>query len=120
VRSLPRRTAKIPSLPCVFPWRTAKGVACRFIPAPSVAFFAVCREKTHDKDHLPCVVRCGARQRGFTVQNATMCPLPCAPTRNAWQRVCRAPRRKTHGKEFVVRFRAFAVAHGKAAVSRCE
>jgi hypothetical protein len=27
--------------------------------------------------------------------------LPCA--------LCRAPRRKTHGKEFTVRFRAFAV-----------
>jgi hypothetical protein len=53
-------------------------------------FFTVHREKTHDKDYLPCVVRRGARQRGFTVQNATVCPLPCAPTKNARQRVCHA------------------------------
>jgi hypothetical protein len=37
--------------------------------------------------------------------------LPCA--------LCRAPRRKTHGKGFAVRFLAFAAlgAHGKAPVS---
>jgi hypothetical protein len=64
-------------------------------------FFAVRRGKTHGKDYLPCVVRRGARQRVFTVQNATVRPLPCAPMKNARQRVCRAP-----------------VAHGKAAVSR--
>jgi hypothetical protein len=51
--------------------------------------FAVRHEKTHDKDYLPCVVRRDAQQRGFTVQNATMCPLSCAPTKNAQQRVCR-------------------------------
>jgi hypothetical protein len=39
-------------------------------------FFAVRREKAHGKDYLPCVVRRGTRQRGFTVQNATVCPLP--------------------------------------------
>jgi hypothetical protein len=33
--------------------------------------------------------------------------LPCA--------LCRAPRRKTHDKEFAVRFRAFAVRHGRTA-----
>jgi hypothetical protein len=64
--------------------------------AVSCFFFVVRREKTHDKDYLPCVVRRSARQRAFTVQNATVCPLSCAPT-------------KTHGKEFVVRFMAFAV-----------
>jgi hypothetical protein len=72
------------------PQRTAKCVARHFIPVPSVDFFAVHREKTHGKDYLPCVVRRGARQRGFTVQNATVCPLSCAPTKNARQRVCRA------------------------------
>jgi hypothetical protein len=53
-------------------------------------FFAVRCEKTHGKDCLPCVVRYGAQQRGFTVHNATVCPLSCAPTKNARQRVCRA------------------------------
>jgi hypothetical protein len=61
-------------------------------------FFPVRREKTHGKDYLPCVVRRGARLRGFTVQNATVCPFPCAQMENARQRVyrvfydlCRAP-----------------------------
>jgi hypothetical protein len=77
-------------LPCVFSRRTAKGVPRRLIPAPSVAFFAVRREKTHGKDYLPCVARRVARQRGFNVQNATVCPLSCAPTENAQQKICRA------------------------------
>jgi hypothetical protein len=64
--------------------------ACCLAPAPSVAFFAVRREKTHSKDSLPCVIRRDARQRGFTVQNATVCPLPCALTKNARQRICHA------------------------------
>jgi hypothetical protein len=59
-------------------------------------FFAVRHGKTHGKDYLPCVVRRGARQRVFTVQNATVRPLPCAPMKNARQRVA-------------VRFWAFAV-----------
>jgi hypothetical protein len=94
---------KEPSLPCVFSRCTAKGVTRRLIPAPSVAFFVVRHGKTHDKDYLSCIVRRGARQRVFTVQNATVCPLPCAPMKNARQRVCRAP-----------------VAHDKATVSRSD
>jgi hypothetical protein len=87
----PRRTTKISSLSCVLlpgaRQRVSHAVClrCRLL-----LFFAVRREKTHDKDYLPCVVRCGARQRGFTVQNATVRPLPCAPTKNARQRVYRA------------------------------
>jgi hypothetical protein len=42
------------------------------------------------------VVGYGARQWGFTVQNATVRPLPCVPTKNTRQ-------------EFAVRFKAFAV-----------
>jgi hypothetical protein len=49
-------------------------------------------EEAHGNGSLPCKL------------------LPCA--------LCRAPRRKTHGKNFAVRFWAFAVAHGKPPVSR--
>jgi hypothetical protein len=73
-----------------FSRRTAKGVTRRLILSPSVVFFAVLHEKMHGKDYLLCVVSHGARQRGFTVQNATVCPLSCAPTKNARQRVYRA------------------------------
>jgi hypothetical protein len=97
------RTAKVRDYRVFFFRRTAKIVTRRLTPAPSVAFFTVRREKTHGTGYLPCVVRRGARQRGFTVQNATVCPLPCVPTKNARQRVCRAPR-----------------AHDKATVSRTE
>jgi hypothetical protein len=88
---LPWRTTKISSFPCVLLHGARQSVShaisfrCR-----QLIFFAVHREKTHGKDYLPCVVRRGARQRGFTVQNATVCPLSCAPTKNARQRVCRA------------------------------
>jgi hypothetical protein len=42
---------------CAFFFRcAAKIVTRRLTLAPSVAFFAVRREKTHDKDYLPCVV----------------------------------------------------------------
>jgi hypothetical protein len=72
--------------------RTAKSPLCRafcsqvhgkegYTPFGSGAVSCFC---------LPCVVRRGARQRRFTVQNATVLPLPCAPTKNALQRVCRA------------------------------
>jgi hypothetical protein len=97
------RTAKVRDYHAFFFRRTTKIVTRRLTPAPSVAFFTVRREKTHGTGYLPCVVRRGARQRGFTVQNATVCPLPCVPTKNARQRVCRAPR-----------------AHDKATVSRTE
>jgi hypothetical protein len=104
-----------------WPWRMAKSLLCRaFFPGARqrashavsswrrrLLFFAVRHGKTHGKDYLPCVVRRGARQRVFTVQNATVRPLPCAPMKNARQRVCRA---------FLGLCRA-PVAHGKAAVS---
>jgi hypothetical protein len=86
-----------------WPWLTANSLLCRaFFPGArqrashavssrrrQLLFFAVRRGKTHGKDYLSCIVRRGARQRVFTVQNATVCPLPCAPTKNARQRVCR-------------------------------
>jgi hypothetical protein len=72
--------------------------------------FAVRRGKTHGKRCLPCVARRGARQRGFAVQNATVRPLSCAPTKNARQRVCRA---------FFGLCRALG-AHGKTPVSRSD
>jgi hypothetical protein len=124
VRFLPRRTAnnplcraffsqahgKQPSLPCVFlTGARQRGLHAVWFRRRQLLLFAVRREKTHGKEYLPCVVRRGARQRRFTVQNATVRPLPCAPTKNARQRVCRA---------FLVLCRAL-VAHGKAAVSRC-
>jgi hypothetical protein len=90
VRFSGRRTANSSCLPCVFSRRTAKGVPRRLAPVPLVVFFAVRRGKTHGKDCLPCVVSHGARQRGFTMQNATVRPLPCAPAENARQRLCRA------------------------------
>jgi predicted secreted Zn-dependent protease len=97
MRLAPRRTAKISPLPCVLlpdaRQRVSHAVSSQ---CHQLLFFAVRHEKTHGKDYLPFVVRRGARQKGFTVQNATVCPLPCA-------------RRKTHGKEFAVRFKAFAV-----------
>jgi hypothetical protein len=104
------RTAKANDCRAFLCWRTAKAVTRRLAPAPSVAFFAVRHEKTHGKDSLPCVVRRGARQRGFTVQNATVCPLLCASTKNARQRVCRA---------FLDLCRAPA-AHGKPTLSRSD
>jgi hypothetical protein len=82
------RTAKVRDCRAFFFRCTTKIVIRRLAPAPSVAFFAVRREKTHCKYYLPCVVRCGARQRGFTVQNATVCPLSCAPTKNTKSLPC--------------------------------
>jgi hypothetical protein len=46
--------------------------------------------ETHGKDFSPCVVKEGARQCSFTVRYATVCLLPCASTKNARQRLCRA------------------------------
>jgi hypothetical protein len=87
----PRRTAKISSLPCVLlPGARQRVPHAVCLRCRQLLFFAVRREKTHGKDYLPCVVRRGARQRGFTMQNATVRPLSCAPTKNARQRVCRA------------------------------
>jgi hypothetical protein len=94
MRFLPRRTAKISSLPCVLlPDARQRVSHAIWFRCRQLLCFAVHREKTHGKDYLPCVVRRGARQRGFTVQNATVrhdenrtakrlpCvlgPLPCA------------------------------------------
>jgi hypothetical protein len=61
------------------------------------------------KHNSPCVVRPGARQWDFTVQNATVRPLPCAPTKNARQSLCRA---------FSCLCRA-PRAHGKPSGSHC-
>jgi hypothetical protein len=63
---------------------------------PSVTFVCRAPHVTHGKVCSPCVIEEGARQREFTVQKATVCPLPCAS-------------KKTHGKAFAVRFLAFAV-----------
>jgi hypothetical protein len=75
---------------------------------PSVTFVCRAPHVTHDKVCSPCVIEEGARQREFTVQKATVCPLPCASTKNAWQShcrafssLCRAP--ETHGKARVSR-----------------
>jgi hypothetical protein len=104
VRFWLRRTAKSPlcraflaqvhGKDLIFAVRFAPGARQRVphavcLRCRQLLFFAVRLEKTHGKDYLPCVVRRGARQRGFTVQNATVRPLPCAPTKNARQRVCR-------------------------------
>jgi hypothetical protein len=64
----------------------------------------------HGKGHLAVRVRKSARQTSFTVQNATVCLLPCVFRKNARQRVCRA-------------FLAFCRApetHGKGLVSRSD
>jgi hypothetical protein len=75
--------------------RTAKGVTRRLAPVPSVAFFAVRREKSTAKI-VYCALSDVAHDKG-----ALLCKmLPCA--------LCRAPRRKRHGKEVAVRFMAFA------------
>jgi hypothetical protein len=112
-------------LPCVFlpgtrqgalfavrfsPRRTTKGVTRRLAPAPSVVFF--CPALWKNARQRLSTVRCQTWRtaKGFTVQNATVRPLPWAPTKNARQRVCRA---------FYGLCRAL-VAHGKAAVSRYE
>jgi hypothetical protein len=62
----------------------------------------------HGKGHLAVRVRKGARQTSFTVQNATVCPLPCVFGKNARQRACRAflafcRAPETHGKGLVSR-----------------
>jgi hypothetical protein len=62
----------------------------------------------HGKGHLAVRVRKSARQTSFTVQNATVCPLPCVFGKNARQRVCRAflafcRAPETHGKGLVSR-----------------
>jgi hypothetical protein len=111
VRFLPRRTAKRalcraffsqahskePSLPFVFlTGARQRGLHAVWFRHRQLLLFAVHREKrttkiiyralsdvAHGKDALPCKM------------------LPCA--------LCRAPRRKTHGKGFVVRFWSFVV-----------
>jgi hypothetical protein len=91
VRFSGRRTAKSLCLPCAGSKTHGKGCPTPFgAGAVSCFFFAVRLGKTHGKDCLTCVVRRGAWQRGFTVQNATVRPLPCALTKNARQKVCRA------------------------------
>jgi hypothetical protein len=94
--------------------RTAKGVTRRLAPVPLVAFFAVRHEKTHGKDYLPRVVRRGARQRRYYAKCYralfVVRSLSYAPMKNARQRLCHA---------FYGLCRAL-VAHGKAAVSRCD
>jgi hypothetical protein len=71
-------------------------------------FFAVRLPVTHNKESSSCVVIQGARQWEFTMQIATVCSLPCTPTKNAQQRLCRA---------FLGLCRAL-VAHGKPPVFR--
>jgi hypothetical protein len=66
--------------------------------------FCRARAMMHDKGCLPCV-RCKAHNKDR---------LPCKILPRA---LCRASRRKTHGKEFAVRFWAFARAHSKPPVS---
>jgi hypothetical protein len=73
-------------LPCVFlSGARQRGSHAVWFRRRQLLLFAMRREKTHGKDYLPCVVRRGARQRRFTVQNATVRPdekltakcLPC-------------------------------------------
>jgi hypothetical protein len=86
------------SLPCVFLPAHGKGRHTLSHPVAVSCFFCRAPWKTHGKDYLPCVVRRGVRQRGFTVQNATVCPLPCAPDKKRMAKslpcvlgFCRAP-----------------------------
>jgi hypothetical protein len=63
-------------------------VSCFFLPCAvkkrtAKTIYRALLDAAHDKGALPCKM------------------LPCA--------LCRAPRQKTHGKEFAVRFSAFAV-----------
>jgi hypothetical protein len=96
---------KVVSLPCVlvvvhdkgsfFAMRFSYGVRQRSFHAVcdrhrELLFFAGRLPVTHDKKSSLCVVIQGARQWEFTVQIATVCSLPCAPTKNARQRLCRA------------------------------
>jgi hypothetical protein len=74
-------------------------VSCFFLPCvmkkrTAKILYRVLSDAAHGKGILPCKM------------------LPCA--------LCRAPRRKTHGKEFAVRFWTFRApaAHGKPTVSR--
>jgi hypothetical protein len=95
------------SLPCVFspgarqrcfaPRRTAKGATRRLPPVPSVAFFLPCVVKKRTAKIIYRALSDVAHDKG-----ALSCKmLPCA--------LCRAPRQKTHAKEFAVRFKAFVV-----------
>jgi hypothetical protein len=93
VRERVRRTAKVPFF-VVRPIPTARQSPLDAVSsgAPSVtpvvsSVTFVCRAPhvTHVKVFSPCVIEEGARQREFTVQKATVCPLPCASTKNARQ-----------------------------------
>jgi hypothetical protein len=71
-----------------------------FSPGTISHFFAVRLPMTHGKHSSPCIVRTA---HGNGTLPCKM--LPCA--------LCRAPRRKTHDKDFAVRFHAFAVRPGR-------
>jgi hypothetical protein len=75
---------------------------------PSVTFVCHAPHVMHGKVCSPCVIEEGARQREFTVQKATVCPLLCTSTKyarqslcRAFSSLCRAP--ETHGKARVTR-----------------
>jgi hypothetical protein len=109
VRERVRRTAKVPlfavrPIPAArqSPLDAISSVAPSVTPGvPSVTFVCRAPHVTHGKVCSPCVIEEGARQREFTVQKATVRPLPCASTKNARQSLCRAP--ETHGKARVSR-----------------
>jgi hypothetical protein len=94
------------SLPCIFPPVHGKG---RHTPSPSSAvscFYLSCAAKKRTAKTIYRALLDAAHAKGA---------LPCKMLSCA---LCRAPRRKTHGKEFAMRFRAFAV--WRASVSRSE
>jgi hypothetical protein len=97
VRFSGRRTTKSLCLPCVLLLAHGKGCPTPFGADAVSCFF------------LPCVVKKRTAKIVYRALSdvahdkvALLCKmLPCA--------LCRAPRRKTHDKEFAVRFWAFAV-----------
>jgi hypothetical protein len=113
-----RRTANKGCLSCVFQGgarqktpvcrafcsrRTTKVVPRRLAPVPLVAF--VCRASRKKRTAKIAYRALSDAAHG---KGASPCKiLPCA--------LCRAPRQKTHGKGFAVRFKAFAVRSGRTA-----
>jgi hypothetical protein len=99
-------------LPCV-PQRSARQTwtRCSLAPSPSLTFC------------LSCVL-INARQRFFTVPSGedTVRKARTLPCKKVSCALCRAPRQKTHGKAFAVRFLVFVVRPRRTAkpVSRSE
>jgi hypothetical protein len=106
VRFSGRRTANNPCLPCVL--LPAHGKGC---PTPFGAGAVSCF-------WLPCVVKKRTTKIVYHALSDVAHGKGASPCKMLPYALCRAPRQKTHDKEFAVRFWAFAVRSWRTAKPR--